>query len=197
MLWHQGFQDERQPFYLGYSDDRDDEDNSGLVEVAAISTECLGNDATVDAIRSLLPVQQQSDEQTQERFILTLQRLRRKPKIQITFQYPPDMKEAPVTLELFAGENLRRAMLVRGVKLNDPLARRFDSGGAGDCGAEGTCGTCAVSIVRGAELLSPPGQTEQQMFRTTPRWRLSCKTIVGYGMRQGEMVVNVNPRQWG
>lgn len=164
-------------------------------EVISIGTECLNYDKTVEAIVSLPPAS--NDPNIEETFILTLKRLRRKPKIQLKLQYPPKMNEPDISLELFAGENLRRALLVRGVKLNDPLSKRFDSGGSGDCGAEGTCATCAVSIVRGKELLNPPGSTEYQIFnKFNPRWRMSCKAIVGYGMNEGELVVRVNPKQW-
>jgi ferredoxin len=169
--------------------------NGQTKEVVSVNTECLGYDATVDAILSL--PQPQDDEMETTEMILTIKRLRRKPKISLTLQYPPSQNEPDVRLELFSGENLRRAMLARGVKLNDALARRFDSGGSGDCGAEGTCATCAVSIVRGAELLNPPGSTESQMVLAVhPRWRLACKAIVGYGMQEGDLVVKVNPKQW-
>lgn len=161
-------------------------------ETIAVPTECLGYDATVDAILSLPPVDPKFD----EAIVLNLKRLRRKPKVKVNLQYPPNQGEEDVSLELFAGENLRRAFLVRGVKLNDPLSRRFDNGGSGDCGAEGTCATCAVSVVRGENLLSPPGSTEKQIFKQNPRWRMACKTIVGYGLQEGEMTVRVNPRQW-
>jgi 2Fe-2S iron-sulfur cluster binding domain len=168
--------------------------SNGLSEtckVYAVSTECLSYDATVDAVRSLPPPPEQGDTA-----IITLKRLRRKPKVLLKLQYPPDMNENDITLELFAGENLRRSMLVKGVKLNDPLSRRFDNGGSGDCGAEGTCATCVVSIVRGEDLLNAKKTQEAQILKKNPRWRLACKTIVGYGMKEGELVVRVNPRQW-
>ncbi|KAG7374552.1 2Fe-2S iron-sulfur cluster binding domain containing protein [Nitzschia inconspicua] len=156
-----------------------------------VETECLGYDKTVEAILSLPPIE--SDE---EKIILTLKRLRRKPKVTINLQYPPSQGEDDVTLELFAGENLRRAMLTRGVKLNDPLSRRFDSGGTGDCGGEATCSTCVVSVIEGRELFNPQKTQEKQMLVKNPRWRLACKAIVGYGDREGTMTVRVNPRQW-
>lgn len=159
--------------------------------IAALATECLGYDATVDAILSL-PAAQSSD----EIFVLSMKRLRRKPRINLTIQYPPYLNESDITLELFSGENLRRAMLTRGVKLNDALSRRFDSGGTGDCGAEGTCATCVVSVIKGRELLNPQSVQEEQMLRKNPRWRLGCRAIVGYGFRQGDITLNVNPRQW-
>lgn len=156
--------------------------------VSRISTECLGYDATVDAILSL----------PEEANIIqiTVKRIRRQPKINVKLQYPPSQNEDDVLLELFAGENLRRAMLARGVKLNDALAERFDSGGLGDCGAEGTCATCIVNIPTSINLLNPQKTQEKQILAKFPTRRLACKTVVGYGMTEGDLTVQVNPRQW-
>ncbi|CAB9520920.1 Ferredoxin [Seminavis robusta] len=157
-----------------------------------VQTECLSYDATVAAIQSLPPPSTGNDEY----YALTLKRLRRKPKVTVKLQFPEDEKEKDATLELFAGENLRHGMLVRGVKLNDPLAQRFDTKNGGNCGAGGLCRTCAVAVQSGAELLNPQRVAEQQMLADNPRWRLACKAIVGYGMQEGEMTVRVTPRQW-
>ena len=172
---------------------RQSEDNvlSDVEEINSASTECFGYDKTVETIGGLPPPQGEG-----ESIILTLKRLRRKPKVTVTLQYPPSQDEPNVTIELFAGENLRRAMLTRGVKMNDPFVARFDNGGSGDCGAEGTCATCAVSIVKGAELLSPAKTQEEQIFVNKPRWRMACKAVVGYGMQEGDMTIKVNPKQW-
>lgn len=156
-----------------------------------VSTECLSFDSTVEALSSLPP-----PESPEECLIVTVKRIRRQPVVNVKLQYPPETKEPDAVLELFAGENLRRAMLTRGVKLNDALARRFDSGGTGDCGAEGTCATCVVKVTRGMELLSPAKQQESQILSQKPKWRLACKTVVGYGMTQGDLTIQVNPRQW-
>mmetsp|Transcript_25829 Transcript_25829/g.54138 ORF Transcript_25829/g.54138 Transcript_25829/m.54138 type:complete len:375 (+) Transcript_25829:115-1239(+) len=162
-----------------------------------LATECLGYDATISALASLPPPSSPSEE-----LLLTVKRIRRQPGVDVTLRYPPSSNEPDATLRLFAGENLRRAMLTRGIKLNDPLARRFDSGGRGDCGADGTCATCAVGIGRGegsssSSLLSPMKDTERQILKEKPGWRMACKVVVGYGMREGDLVVRVNPRQWG
>ncbi len=155
------------------------------------STECLGYDATVDVLTSL-PPPSSSDEVIE----LRVKRVRRKPKISVKLQFPPDENTPDTTIELFSGENLRRAMLTRGVKLNDALSTRFDSGGTGDCGAEGTCATCVVAVTKGGELLSPMKIQEEQILAQKPRWRMACKTIVGYGMTEGDMTVQVNPKRW-
>ena len=160
-------------------------------EIAAESLECFGYDRTVETIGSLPSAEEGTS------LVLTLKRLRRKPKVQLTFKYPQHQQEPDISIELFAGENLRRAMLTRGVKLNDPLARRFDSGGSGDCGADGTCATCTVDVEKGLQLLSPPTSTEKQIFKKKPdSWRMACRAIVGYGLQEGEMILKVNPRQW-
>lgn len=160
-------------------------------ERIGVSTECLGYDSTIDAITSLPPPT--SDDET---VTVTVKRIRKQPKINITLQYPKYMEEEDVSLELFAGENLRRAMLTRGIKLNDKLAERFDSGGTGDCGSDGTCATCVVGVTRGKELLSPMNKQEEQILSSKPRWRMACKAVVGYGMQEGEMTLQVSPRQW-
>lgn len=137
-----------------------------------VVTECLDYDSTVNAIRSLPEC---NDEKYEEHFIVTLKRIRRKPKVTVKLQYPPEQQEEDATIELFAGENLRMGMLKRGVKLNDPLAKRFDTKSGGNCGAGGLCRTCAVSVLQGADMLNPQRLAEQQMLADNPRWRLACK----------------------
>jgi len=160
-------------------------------EIVTAATECLGYDATVDAILGLPPSFSEN-----EILVINLRRVRRKPRVQVTLKYPPSQGEKDTTLELFAGENLRLGMLVRGVKLNDPMAKRFDTKSEGNCGAGGLCRTCSVSVLRGGDLLNPQKPAEKQMLQENPRWRLGCKAFVGYGMKEGEMVIHVNPNQW-
>jgi ferredoxin len=163
-------------------------------ESVTVGTECLGYDKMVDEIMSLPPPPEEGEED--DVLIVTVKRLRRKPKVTVTLQYPPYQDEPDVVIELFSGENLRRAMLTRGVKLNDSLSRRFDSGGMGDCGAEGTCATCVVSITRGEDIVNPQNIQEQQILAKNPKWRLACRAIIGHGMKEGSMTIRVNPRQW-
>ncbi|KAL7489930.1 hypothetical protein ACHAW6_015669 [Cyclotella cf. meneghiniana] len=157
----------------------------------SVSTECLGYDATIEALMSLPP-----PVSSEEEIVLTVKRLRRQPRVNVKLKYPPHLNEPDVNIELFAGENLRRAMLTRGIKLNDKLAQRFDSGGSGDCGSDGTCATCVVAVTKGMELLSPMKEQEGQILTKKPRWRMACKAVVGYGMAEGDLTIQVNPRQW-
>ena len=162
-------------------------------------TECLGYDATVDAILGLPQPSdsREEDEIGEQELTLTIKRIRRKPKVKVNLRYPPDQNEPDTTIEMYAGENLRLGMLVRNVKLNDPLAKRFDTKSGGNCGAGGLCRTCAVSVLRGGDVLNPQKISEKQMLEDNPRWRLACKAFVGYGMQEGELTLQVNPRQWG
>jgi ferredoxin len=162
-------------------------------KIFAVDTECLGFDATVNAIQTELPPY---DPNFHDMWQLTLKRLRRRPYVTINLQYPPSQNEPDTSIRLYAGENLRQGMLGRGVTLNDPLAHRFDTKSSGNCGAGGLCRTCSVIVVRGADLLNQQRVNERTMLRDSPRWRLACKAIVGYGMKEGEMTIRVNPNQW-
>jgi len=80
--------------------------------------------------------------------------------------------------------------------LNDELAKRFDTKSGGNCGGSALCRTCSVSVLNGGDLLNPQRVAEKQMLQDTPRWRLACKAIVGYGMKEGDMTIRVNTQQW-
>lgn len=131
---------------------------------------------------------------------LKMKRLVLRPKVEVEITYARN--EYPdETHVLFAGENLRRAMLNRGVRLNDEFARRFDSQtNSGDCGGEGTCCTCAVDVLKGGDVLNPQKPQERQMLQPTPSWRLACKATVGDpdSMKPGDIAklkIQVNPNQ--
>lgn len=55
---------------------------------------------------------------------------------------------------------------------------------------------CVVAVSKGEELLSPKAIQEAQILKKNPRWRMACKTVVGYGMKDGQLTIQVNPRQW-
>ena len=92
-------------------------------EFVQAKTEGLCYDETVTSILILPPV----TDSYQETFQLVLKRIRQKPRVKVNLLYPPSQKENDTTIELFAGENLRMGMLLRGVKLSNPLAQGFDS----------------------------------------------------------------------
>jgi len=157
-------------------------------DIAEINLECCNWDKTVELIGSL-PAVNTNDET--ERLQVTVKRLRKKPRVRVTVQQEDDTTK---TLQLFAGENLRRAMLVQGVKLDDKLAKAYKDGdGMGDCGSDGSCGLCTVAVTEGIELLNEPESDERKLLKGKDKYRLSCRSIVGYGMKEGSIKVTLNP----
>jgi hypothetical protein len=111
--------------------------------------------------------------------------------VQVQVEYPPSQCAEGVDnvkkIELFGGENLKSALLSRGIIMDDPGQPKCDF-----CGSNG----CYVSISRGMPLLNPMGLTEEKLMKRNPRVRLSCKTTVGYNMQEGELGLRVNLGQW-
>ena len=45
-------------------------------------------------------------------------------------------------------------------------------------------------------MLSTMGIQESQILSKKTKWRMACKAVVGYGMEEGDMTIQVSPRQW-
>lgn len=144
--------------------------------------ECKNFDATISLLGSFPP--------EIESLTLNIKRMRRWPKVKVTVQYPPiqcaDPKDNEVTVELFAGENLKRALQTRGIIFEDRDAPKCDF-----CG-----GKCSVSIDTGMQLMNPKGLTEEKVMKNNPKCRLSCKTVVGYNMQEGNVRLRINLNEW-
>ncbi len=160
----------------------------GLVEETTSRVqgcECRDFDNTIEAL-STFPSQYDADE-----VYLDIKRIRRWPKVKVTVEYPPSQCAEGFNnvkqLELFAGENLQRALMNRGIVLDDPANPKCDF-----CGNN----ACYMSISKGKHLLNPMGRTEEKLMERNPTVRLSCKTTVGYNMQEGELKLRVNLRQW-
>jgi len=153
----------------------------------ALCVEALPYDATIAALGSLDPSQPVE---------LTLRRLVKLPRCAVTLKFAASENRADEQFELLGGMPLRRSILSKGIKLNDPLARRFDAGwGTGDCGGEGTCCTCAVDVIEGTEVLNGQGSQERQMLSKHPSWRLACKASIVNIEQDTRLVLKVAPRQ--
>ena len=154
------------------------------IQASTLDCECRDFDSTFDMLVRIPPVDQVDS------ITLNLKRIRRWPKIKTIVEYPPSQVAAGVenteTLELFAGENLRRALLNRGIIMEDPMAPKCDF-----CG-----GKCTVKIDQGMPLLSPMSTTEEKIMRRNPKCRISCKTVVGYNMQEGNLRLRVNLNAW-
>ena len=144
--------------------------------------ECRNFDATIGLLASFPP--------EIESLTLNIKRIRRWPKIKVVVQYPPiqcaDPNDNEETLELFAGENLKRALQTRGIVFEDRDAPKCDF-----CGSK-----CTVSIDMGMQLMNPMGLTEEKLMKKNPKCRLSCKTVVGYNMQEGDVRLRINLNEW-
>lgn len=160
-------------------------DGSGNVEQMerTANCECMDFDNTIATLT-------QFPGDTDTELILGIKRMRRWPKVTVEVAYPPvqcaDGADNKETIELFAGENLQRALLNRGIVMEDPNAPKCDF-----CGNK-----CTVSVERGMNLLNPMGMTEQKIMAKNPKCRLSCKTTVGYNMQEGDLKLRINLRLW-
>lgn len=148
------------------------------------NVECRDFDVTIDALANF-------PGEDAKFVILDMKRIRRWPKIKVTVEYSPSQCAPGVdnvkTLELFAGENLKRALQTRGIILDDPGNPKCDF-----CGSN----ACTMSVFKGKDLLNPKGMTEEKMMKFNPNCRISCKTVVGYNMQEGELGLRVNLSQW-
>jgi len=146
--------------------------------------ECRDFDSTIDALVNF-------PGEDNDNLYLDLKRIRRWPKVQVKVEYPPSQCAEGVDnvkmIELFAGENLKRALQNRGIILDDPGNVKCDY-----CGSNG----CYVSISKGKSILSPMGLTEEKLFQSNPTCRISCRTTVGYNMQEGDLSLRVNLKQW-
>jgi ferredoxin len=144
--------------------------------------ECKNFDTTISLLGSFPP--------EIESIVLNLKRIRRWPKINVVVEYPPIQCAEGVsnkeTVELFAGENLKRALQNRGIIFEDRDAGKCDF-----CG-----GKCTVAIDMGMQLMNPMGITEEKLMKRNPKCRLSCKTVVGYNMQEGDVRLRINLNEW-
>ena len=114
------------------------------------------------------------------------------PVIDIDFLPARGTDEEVVSISIGSGtKNLRRAML------DDKIGQIYDwYGTAMNCGGGGSCGTCMVDVVEGAQLLSERTDAEDRCLKKRPTsWRLACQTIVGDKSNGGRLVIQRLPQK--
>ena len=155
----------------------------------SVDIEAASYDYTVDAIGTALAAY------PAEPLTLTVGRIVRRGRA-VVATVEPDGSESSFTV--YEGENLRMGLLRRGRKLNDKTAPRYDgkAKGSGDCGGNGLCATCVVSVLDGAEYLTPKGASERNLLKSVARWRQSCRAYVQCpeGVTDVEIKLATNPR---
>ncbi|KAG8468328.1 hypothetical protein KFE25_013411 [Diacronema lutheri] len=152
---------------------------SGLGDV--VNTEGANYEATVRAIGAIAA---EHDEIT-----LVAKRLVRRSVARVTAVLPGG---GEATVLAFEGENLRMALIRQGiVSINDDRAQRYDGKGSGNCGGNGVCCTCVVSVLDGAQFLNERTRSERQLLRKVARWRQSCRARVQIGRSEAAGPVDI------
>lgn len=148
----------------------------------------LNYDLTVNAIARA------KQEATDGILHLELDRLVERAKVQV--EVVDLLGTVHQTIDALAGENLRRLLLRRGIKLYDGRSKRFDMPFVtGDCAGEGICGTCLVNVLSGGELLNQRNSQEELITQGRPSsWRASCRTVVGADNRPGTLRITIHPQ---
>lgn len=137
---------------------------------------------------------------TGEEVKLRMKRL--EPKARIKVEVIDASGEPAGAFEVGAGANLRMALYTHGfqnVDLYDDRTERFDAQGnsGSNCGGEGACGTCLVSVIKGADLCSSKKGTEAAALakqKRPARWRWSCRMGLGVGNLGGTVRVRLAPQ---
>lgn len=131
-----------------------------------VAMEGAGFDDTIDALGALAG-------STYAR--LTVKRLARRGEITVRVFGPSDEFVTNFTVLSGYGANLRTALNSNNLRLYDDSTARFDSPfQTGNCGGEGTCGTCVVAVVQGRESLNDRVRVEDQALKkqgAPPTWR--------------------------
>ncbi|KAJ1427666.1 hypothetical protein B484DRAFT_397161 [Ochromonadaceae sp. CCMP2298] len=91
------------------------------------------------------------------------------------------------------------ALLSTNLKVYDDRTARFDSPfQTGNCGGDGTCGTCVVAVLSGGDLLNDKVLVEDKALRaqvSPPNYRWSCRVKVGPRPEEGgEVTVKLRPQ---
>lgn len=164
---------------------------AGAPDVTAIDVEGKNWERTIDALTAV----------SEDSVLLTMKRLvqRATVKVSVTGIDKTDLG----TFECPAGSNLRMEMLKRGLptdQIYDMDTMRFDAiGNAGtNCGGEGSCGTCLISVTQGMDLVTPAGRIEEKVLKKQKRpvrWRWSCRARVGAGNRGGDVSIQLQPQK--
>ena len=115
-----------------------------------------------------------------------LNRLVKRAHVEVIIEHP----EGGISiLDAKAGDNLRLLLMHEHMtkQLYGAHAHRMDQPRkTGNCGGEGICGTCLVSVLEGMEHLNTVGPQESSILRNCPpSWRAACKTIVGADNQEG------------
>lgn len=95
--------------------------------------------------------------------------------------------------------DLRTLLQANNIKVYDERTARFDSPyQTGNCGGDGTCGTCLVDIVSGSKYLNTRVRVEDAVLKKQdcPKsFRWACRTFIGKNPEdEGEVKIRLRPQ---
>jgi ferredoxin len=164
-----------------------------LIGVIAPSTNFRERTTGLNYDRTIEAIGRAKEAATDGILMLEINRLVKRAEIVVEVQ---DSEGNIREISTLAGENLRRLLLRKGIKLYDTNTRRFDMPFAkGDCAGEGLCGTCLVEVQEGEHLLSPKDSLEELITKGRPlKWRATCRTVVGPDNKPGCIRLRPKPQ---
>lgn len=130
---------------------------------------------------------------------ITVQRMSFRGEVKVEVVGPGGEPVGEYTILSGYGTNLRTVLDAANLKIYDARTSRFDSPyETGNCGGEGTCGTCMVAVLEGQQLTNSrvaveEGALKQQMC--PPNYRWSCRTQVGARpATNGKLKIKLRPQ---
>lgn len=110
-----------------------------------------------------------------------VKRLFKRKDINVSVIGPNDENAGNFTVLSGYSMNLRQLLQEKSFKLYDDRQTRFDSAyQRGNCGGEGTCGTCIVAVMQGVDLLDNKLLIEENALANfPPNYRWACRVKVG------------------
>ena len=97
------------------------------------------------------------------------------------------------------GANMRTLLQASNINMYAADTYRFDSPyQQGNCGGDGTCGTCMIAITSGADKLNPRNRVEDKALKKSaypPNFRWACRTLVAEDAEaEGECEIRLRPQ---
>lgn len=124
--------------------------------------------------------------------ILTVKRPVKRKDILVKMVGPDGEDAGSFTVLAGYGVNMRTALQAENMKMYDESTARFDSPyESGNCGGEGTCGTCMVAVLEGRELLNIKERVEEKVLlkqQKPANYRWSCRVQIAPGANVGGTV---------
>eukprot|EP01038_Epipyxis_sp_PR26KG_P009769 gene9769-13140_t len=115
-------------------------------------------------------------------FDIIIKRLSPRKEVKVEIVGPQGEFVTECTVLSGYGTNLRALLQSKNIKLYDERTSRFDSPyQTGNCGGDGTCGTCVVAVLEGKELLNEKVRVEDMALKkqfAPPNYRWSCRAQI-------------------